>query len=129
MSTQKKQTGFTLIEIMVVVVILGILALLVVPKVMDRPDEAKLVKVQQDIQAIQTALNLYRLDNHVYPSTEEGLEKLVDKYLDQVPVDPWQREYLYISPGLHGDFDIFTEGADGVEGGEGVKARIGNWNK
>lgn len=127
-SRRNKQSGFTLIEVMVVVVILGILALMVVPKIMNRPDEARQAKVAQDILAIKTALNLYRLDNYTYPTTEDGLEKLVGKYLDKVPKDPWQQEYLYISPGSHGDIDIFTEGADKVDGGEGVNARIGNWD-
>lgn len=131
--------GFTLIEVMVVVVILGILASIVVPMVMDKPDEARITKAKQDISAIQAALNFYKLDNFVYPATEQGLEALVQKpsgtpeapnwkpYLDRVPTDPWGRPYLYLSPGTHGEVDIFTYGADGQEGGEKANADIGNW--
>lgn len=136
-----QQRGFTLIEVMVVVVILGILAALVVPKIMGRPDEARVIKARQDVQAIEAALNLYRLDNHVYPSTEQGLTALVEKpsgepaapnwktggYLDRVPQDPWGRPYQYLNPGLHGEIDIWSYGADGQEGGEGVNADLGSW--
>jgi general secretion pathway protein G len=136
------QAGFTLIEIMVVVVILGILAAIVVPKVMDRPDAARITKAKQDIRAIQSALDLYKLDNYNYPSTDQGLEALVTKpsgtpearnwkqggYLDRLPKDPWGNEYQYLSPGSHGNVDIFTLGADGRPGGEGVNADIGNWS-
>ena len=139
---KRRQTGFTLIEIMVVVIILGILAAVVVPKVMDRPDVARITKAKQDIRAIESALNLYKLDNYAYPSTDQGLEALVHKpsgspeprnwkqggYLPRAPKDPWQREYQYLSPGVHGDVDIFSYGADGRPGGEGVDADIGNWN-
>lgn len=120
--------GFTLIEVMVVVVILAILATVVVPRIMDRPDQARVTKAQQDIRAIEAALNLYRLDNFRYPSTDENLDILVPKYLDRVPEDPWGNSYLYLSPGEQGDFDIFSLGADGAEGGEGVDADVGNWN-
>jgi general secretion pathway protein G len=135
----KQQAGFTLIELMVVVVILAILAAFVVPMVMDRPDEARIVKVKQDIASISSALNLYKLDNFRYPTTEQGLEALVKKpttepvplnwkpYLKQLPKDPWGRPYLYVSPGEHGPFDLYTLGADGEEGGEGADADIGNW--
>lgn len=135
----RKQKGFTLIELMVVVVILAILAAFVVPMVMDRPDEARIVKAKQDIASISSALNLYKLDNYRYPTTEQGLEALVQKpetepvpqnwkpYLKQLPKDPWGRPYLYVSPGEHGDFDLYTLGADGQEGGEGANADIGNW--
>lgn len=138
---RSSESGFTLIEVMVVVVILGILAALVVPKIMGRPDEARVIKARQDVQAIEAALNLYRLDNHVYPSTDQGLRALVEKpageppapnwktggYLDRVPQDPWGRDYLYLNPGLHGEIDIWSYGADGREGGEGVAADVGNW--
>ncbi|HID01278.1 MAG TPA: type II secretion system protein GspG [Piscirickettsiaceae bacterium] len=136
---RQRQSGFTLIELMVVVVILAILAAFVVPMVMDRPDEARIVKVKQDIAAISSALNLYKLDNYRYPTTEQGLEALVEKptkepvppnwkpYLKQLPKDPWGRPYLYVSPGEHGPFDVYTLGADGEEGGEGADADIGNW--
>lgn len=137
----KAQQGFTLIELMVVVVILAILAAVAVPKLMDRPDEARLVKAKQDISAIGSALQLYKLDNYRYPTTDQGLEALVTQpnsepaapnwkpYLQQLPNDPWGRAYLYLSPGEHGDFDLYTLGADGDEGGEGMDATIGNWQK
>jgi general secretion pathway protein G len=125
---RQKSRGFTLIEVMVVVVILGILAAIIVPKVMDRPDTARLVKAQSDIRAIESALNLYKLDNFNYPSTDEGLEALVPKYIDRLANDPWGNPYLYLSPGLHGDMDVYTLGADGLQGGSGKNADIGNWN-
>ncbi|BCN94327.1 type II secretion system protein GspG [Thiomicrorhabdus immobilis] len=136
----KRQKGFTLIELMVVVVILAVLAGLVVPNLMDRPDEARIVKAKQDISAISSALKLYKLDNFNYPTTDQGLEALVNQpseepvpknwknLLDNVPVDPWGNPYLYLSPGEHGDFDLFTYGADGIDGGEGINATIGQWN-
>jgi len=136
---KRKQGGFTLIELMVVVVILAVLAAFVVPKLMDRPDEARLVKAKQDISSIGAALQLYKLDNYNYPSTDQGLEALVTQpsgdpepknwkpLLDKLPMDPWGNPYLYLSPGEHGDFDLFTYGADGRDGGEGVNATIGNW--
>jgi len=136
----KKQLGFSLIEIMVVVVILGILASIVVPKILSRPDEARAVKAKQDILAIQNALDLYKLDNGFYPSTDQGLEALVEKptsnptpknwkpYLKSLPKDPWGRDYIYLNPGQHGEIDIYTLGADGEPGGEGINADIGNWN-
>ena len=133
--------GFSLIEILVVVVIIGILAAVVVPRVMDEPDRARVTKAKQDIQALATALNMYRLDNFVYPSTEQGLEALVRQpagqpeapnwraggYLDRVPKDPWGRDYQYLYPGIHGEFDVWTFGANGMSGGEGINAEIGNW--
>ena len=136
------QRGFTLIEIMVVVVILGILAAIVVPKVMDRPDSARVTKAQQDIRALESALNLYRLDNMHYPSTDQGLQALIKKpggspearnwkqggYIDRLPKDPWGNEYQYMSPGVQGSIDVFTFGADGRPGGDGMNADIGNWN-
>jgi len=125
---KRKNRGFTLIEVMVVVIILGILAAIIVPKVMDRPDTARLVKAQSDIRALESALNLYKLDNFNYPSTDDGLEALVPKYIDRLARDPWGNPYLYLSPGLHGDMDVYTLGADGLQGGSGMNADIGNWN-
>ena len=125
---KQKSKGFTLIEVMVVVVILGILAAIIVPKVMDRPDTARLVKARTDIRAIESALNLYKLDNFNYPTTDEGLQALIPKYLDRLATDPWGNPYLYLSPGLHGDMDVYTLGADGVQGGTGKDADIGNWD-
>lgn len=136
----KRSSGFSLIEIMVVVVILGILASLIVPKLMSRPDEARVVKAKHDILAIQNALELYKLDNGFYPTTDQGLGALVTKpssdpipqqwkpYLDRMPKDPWGHDYLYLSPGEHGEIDIFSYGADGKPGGTGVNADLGNWN-
>lgn len=136
---QRKQCGFTLIEIMVVVVILGILAAFVVPRLMDRPDAARIAKAKSDIRAVESALSLYRLDNHSYPSTDHGLEALVEKpadapawkeggYVDRLPKDPWGKPYQYLNPGVHGTIDVFSYGKDGAEGGEGANADIGNWN-
>lgn len=132
--------GFTLIEILVVVVILGILALIVVPRVMERPGEARVTRARQDIQGIVTALSLYKLDNFTFPSTEQGLDALVTKpggqpeapnwkgpYLDRAAKDPWGHPYQYQKPGQHGEIDIFSYGADGKPGGEGDAADIGNW--
>jgi len=131
--------GFTLIEIMVVVVILGILAALIAPNVINRIDDAQLVKVQQDLRAIESALKLFRLDNFRYPGTEDGLDALVTPpqdpnarwpaggYLDRLPKDPWDRPYLYLHPGNQGEFDIYTLGRDGQQGGEGLDADVGNW--
>lgn len=134
--------GFTLIEILVVVVIIGILAAVVVPRFMDEPDKARQVKARQDIQALVTALNMYRLDNHSYPSTNQGLRALVQRpsgqpeplnyktggYIERLPKDPWGRDYLYLNPGVHGEIDVWTNGADGQPGGEGANAEIGNWS-
>lgn len=134
---QQKQRGFTLIEIMVVIVILGVLAALVVPKVMSRPDEARIVAARQDINALMQALKLYRLDNGRYPSTGQGLNALVEKpdsaqagnwkpggYLERLPKDPWGSPYRYANPGEHGEIDVWSLGPDGGEnGGTG----IGNW--
>jgi general secretion pathway protein G len=138
----KKQNGFTLIEIMVVVVILGILAALVVPKIMGRPDEARVVAARQDIATLMQALKLYKLDNIAYPSTEQGLQALVVKpgsapippnwksggYIDRLPKDPWGHEFQYLNPGLHGEIDVFSLGADGAPGGEGNDGDIGSWS-
>jgi general secretion pathway protein G len=132
------RAGFTLIEIMVVVVILGILAALVVPKIMNRPDEARVVAARQDIKTLTQALKLYRLDNYKYPTMEQGLNALVQKpaagaenwkaYLDYLPKDPWGNEYQYLNPGAHGtEVEISCFGADAKQGGEGVDADIGSW--
>ena len=125
---KQKTQGFTLIEVMVVVVILGILAAIIAPKVMDRPDTARLVKAKTDIRAIESALNLYKLDNFNYPGTDEGLEALIPKYIERLANDPWGNAYLYLSPGLHGDMDVYTLGADGQPGGSEKNADIGNWD-
>lgn len=134
--------GFTLIEIMVVIVILAVLATLIIPKIMDRPDEARRTKAVLDIQSIGQALDLYRLDSHRYPTTEQGLNALVEKpqsepipgrwrsggYLNKLPIDPWQTPYIYLSPGLHGDYDLLSFGADGALGGDGKGADVESWN-
>ncbi|MEP6701833.1 MAG: type II secretion system major pseudopilin GspG [Betaproteobacteria bacterium] len=133
--------GFTLIEVMVVIVILGVLAALVVPRVLSRPDEARVVAAKHDIDVIGQALKLYRLDNQRYPSAEQGLAALTAKpelspvpsnwkpggYLERLPKDPWGNAYVYVSPGLHGDIDVLSLGADGKPGGEGLDADIGSW--
>ncbi len=137
------QSGFTLIEIMIVVVILGILAALIVPKVMGRPDEARIIAAKQDVAALMQALKLYRLDNITYPTTDQGLQALVVKpasapippnwksggYLDRLPKDPWGHDYQYLSPGVRGEIDVFSLGADGVPGGEGYDADVGSWSQ
>jgi general secretion pathway protein G len=141
-SNRANESGFTLIEIMVVVVILGILAMLVVPNIMGRPDEARIVAAKQDISSISQALKLYRLDNSRYPTTAQGLAALVTKptvdsiprnwkaggYLSKIPVDPWGNPYQYRSPGERGEIDIYSFGADGRPGGEGIDADIGSWD-
>lgn len=139
---RNSQRAFTLIEVMVVVVILGILASIVVPRIMDRPDSARIIKAKHDVRALESALGLYKLDNFSYPSTDQGLQALVTKpsgkpdarnwkpggYVDRMPKDPWGNEYKYLNPGVHSEIDIFSFGADGVPGGEGMNADIGNWN-
>ncbi len=136
-SSTRLQQGFTLIEIMVVIVILGILAALVVPKVMDRPDTARITKTRADIRSLESALNLYKLDNYSYPSTDQGLQALVTKpagspeprnwkqggYIDRLPNDAWQQPYQYLQPGIHGEIDIFSFGPDGQQSDDD----IGNW--
>ncbi|HET9651648.1 MAG TPA: type II secretion system major pseudopilin GspG [Usitatibacter sp.] len=137
-----RHVGFTLIEVLVVVAILGILAAIVVPRIMDRPDEAKRVAARADIAAIVQALKLYRLDNGFYPATDQGLLALVQRpatnpvppnwkqggYLERLPKDPWGTDYQYLSPGVHGEIDVFSLGADRTRGGEGSGADIGNWD-
>lgn len=126
---------------MVVVVILGILAALIVPKVMSRPDDARITAARQDVATLAQALRLYKLDNLAYPTTDQGLQALVAKpaaapipsnwkaggYLERLPKDPWGREYRYLNPGRHGEIDVYSLGADGEPGGEGNDADIGNW--
>ena len=136
----KSSRGLTLIEIMVVIVILGILASLVIPKIMSRPDDARLIAARQDISSLNQALKLYRLDNQNYPTTEQGLAALVQKpssppsppnwktggYIDRLPKDPWGNDYQYLNPGLKGEIDVFSLGADGAPGGEGHNADVYN---
>lgn len=136
-----KQQGFTLIEIIVVVVIIGILATFVAPKFLGRTDDARITKAKNDIEALGTALELYKLDNYTYPTTDQGLDALINQpggdpapsnwkqggYIKKLQKDPWQREYLYLSPGEHSEFDIYSLGADGVEGGESANKDIGSW--
>ncbi|SDE37598.1 type II secretion system major pseudopilin GspG [Ruegeria marina] len=133
--------GFSLLELMVVVVILSVLALAIVPRVIDRPDQARAARAQSDIAALSSAVSLYRLDNFVYPTTAQGLSALVAPpsseplapnwasggYIARLPKDPWGREYLYLQPGVHGAFDIFSHGADGQPGGTGANSDIGSW--
>lgn len=136
------QRGFTLIEVLVVVVILGILAAIVVPKVMDEPDKARIAKARQDVRALMTALNMYKLDNYVYPSTEQGLDSLVRRpggqpdarnwkeggYIDNLPKDPWGNDYQYLNPGVNATVDVYSLGADGQLGGDSLNSDVGNWN-
>ena len=131
--------GFTLVEVMVVVVILAVLAALIVPRVVGRTDEARAVAAMQDIAAIMQSLKLYRIDNSRYPTNDRGLEALVERpttepkpgnwksYLDKLPKDPWGNTYLYLNPGVHGDIDVFSLGADGQPGGVDADADIGSW--
>ena len=132
--------GFTLVEIMVVVVILGILAVLIVPRVVGRTDEARAVAAKQDVATLMQALRLYRLDNGRYPTNEQGLAALVEKpgrepmpgnwkqYLDKLPKDPWGNVYHYLQPGVRGEIDVFSLGADAQPGGSGADADIGSWD-
>jgi general secretion pathway protein G len=138
----RDSAGFTLIEILVVIVILGILAALVVPRVLERPDEARVVAAKADIATILQALKLYRLDNQRYPSSDQGLAALVAKpavdpippnwkpngYLERLPKDPWGQPYQYLNPGLRGEIDVFSFGADGRPGGTGIDADVGSWD-
>jgi general secretion pathway protein G len=140
--SRRRIQAFTLIEVMVVVAILAVLAALIVPKVMSRPDEARVVAARQDIAALLQGLKLYRLDNLRYPSTEQGLAALIARptlapvppnwkaggYLERLPRDPWGSPYQYLNPGLRGEIDVLSFGADGAPGGEGFDADIGSWN-
>lgn len=123
-----KQSGFTLIEILVVIVILGVLGAIAVPRFFGQIDKAQITKAKQDIKTLQSALDIYRLDNNFYPSNSEGLEVLVGNYINKLPVDPWGKPYIYLNPGLHQDVDIYTLGKDGTQGGLGVDADVGNWS-
>ncbi len=138
----RRSDGFTLIEIMVVLIIIGLLAGIVVPRLMGRTEEAKRTKTAVQIRNLQSALDLYKLDSGNYPSTEQGLQALIEKpaigeipknwkedgYIDKIPRDAWGNNYVYISPGIHADFDLYSYGADGEEGGEGKNADIQSWN-
>ena len=142
MTNRNANRGFTLIEVLVVVAILGILAAIVVPRILDRPDEAKRVAAKTDVGAIVQALKLYRLDNGFYPSTDQGLAALVQRptsepapanwksggYLERLPKDPWGSDYQYLNPGVRGEIDVFSLGADKARGGDGRGADIGNWD-
>ena len=138
--TSRSQRGFTLVEIMVVVVIIGILGALVVPKLLGRTGDARVTAARADIASLNQALKLYKLDNQRYPTTDQGLKALVEKpttgpaasgwksYIDKLPKDPWGNDYQYLSPGLHGEVDVFTLGADNAPGGEGEDADVGSWD-
>jgi len=137
-----RHRGFTLIEILVVIVILGVLAALIVPRVLERPDEARTTAARSNIAAVMQALKLYRLDNQRYPTGEQGLQALVAKpetppvppnwkpggYLEKLPKDPWGRPFVYLNPGVKGEIEVFSLGADGQQGGTGIDADIGSWD-
>ena len=142
MNFRFRYQGFTLIEMMIVIVIMGILASLIVPKIMGRPDEARVIAAKQDIASVLQALKLYKLDNQRYPSTDQGLQALVTKpstapiprnwkssgYLDKLPIDSWGNPYQYLFPGIHGELDVFSFGVDGAAGGKDNDADIGSWS-
>lgn len=140
-SSASKQLGFTLIEVMVVIAIIGIMASLIVPKIMSKPDEARVIAAKQDISTLVQALKLYRLDIGRYPSSQQGLQSLIEKpviepvpqnwktggYLDRLPKDPWGNTYQYTNPGVRSEIDVFSFGADNKSGGTGFDADLGNW--
>jgi general secretion pathway protein G len=140
---RRLQRGFTLVEIMVVVVIIGILGALVVPKLLGRTGESRVAAAKVDIATLKQALNLYKLDNQRYPTTDQGLQALMQKpttgpaatgwkaggYLEKLPKDPWGNPYQYLSPGIHGEVDVFSLGADGQPGGTGEDADVGSWEQ
>jgi general secretion pathway protein G len=140
-TSARQYRGFTLIEILVVITIIGILAALIVPRIMDRPDQARATAARADVNAIMSSLKLYKLDNGVYPSNEQGLQALVKKpergdiprnwkpggYLEKLPQDPWGTDYQYLNPGIRGEVDVFSMGADRKPGGEGYDADVGSW--
>jgi general secretion pathway protein G len=142
MKGSNRPSGFTLLEVMVVVVILGILAALVVPKIISRPDEARMIAAKQDLASLMQALKLYRLDNQRYPTTEQGLQALTAQpttaplppnwkaggYVERLPRDPWGHPYQYLNPGVRGEIDVFSFGADGAPGGDGNDSDIGSWS-
>jgi general secretion pathway protein G len=137
----QRTAGFTLLEIMVVIVILGLLVSIVAPNVLQNQDRAMVEKARADIAMLEQALDMYKLDNHSYPTTDQGLDALVNKptsspeprnyrsdgYIKRLPQDPWGNQYQYLQPGEHGPFDLYSTGADGDEGGEGLASDIGNW--
>jgi general secretion pathway protein G len=138
-AVQRAMRGFTLIELMVVLVIIGVLGALIVPNLLDRADDARVTAAKTDVNNVMQALKLYKLDNQRYPSAEQGLDSLVKKpttspippnwkpYVDKLPTDPWTRPYQYLNPGIKGEIDVFSFGADGQPGGEGKNADIGSW--
>jgi general secretion pathway protein G len=142
MNFRTRNNGFTLLEIIIVVVILSILAAFIVPNIMGRPDQAKVVAAKNDVRTLFSALKMYRLDNGDYPSTDQGLKALVQKpttgdipsnwqaggYIERLPKDPWGMDYQYLNPGIHGDIDVFSFGKDKKPGGDGYDADIGNWD-